>query len=237
MESLTKFCEQRVFQLLHPSKIHDQLGMHLSLIDGGAGTLKTTQEGVQKVREHLWRKTRVLCDAPTVVARQNLVRALYEAFPRQVRVVGQSRLSPLEASLTLNALIRSDMGETRLGMLSLCQEFNNNVAGYLRAMKICQTAGAESLVTKSSESKCLICDQHDEFIKARENLEAIEYMYRTDVIAATPIVIGTSGVFMKSNLQSKHNLGEQFGALLTDESSMPEGGEEVCKMMNLLQKG
>jgi hypothetical protein len=93
------------------------------------------------------------------------------------------------------------------------------------------------LTQNSNESKLAIWEQHDEFIKARENLESIEYMYRKAVIAATPIVIGTSGVLMKSNLQSKHNLGEQFGALLTDESSMPEGGEEVCKMMNLLQQG
>ena len=69
------------------------------------------------------------------------------------------------------------------------------------------------------------------------NLEAIECMRRGDVVAATPIVCGTSGVFMKSNLQGKCTLGAAFGALLTDESSMPEGGEELCKMMNLLQQG
>ena len=74
MASLAKFCQQDVFQVLHPSKVQYQLGRHLSLIDGGAGTLKTTHEGVQLVRGYMERKIRVLCDAPTVVARQNLVR-------------------------------------------------------------------------------------------------------------------------------------------------------------------
>ena len=67
MESLATFCQHEVFQVLHPSKVQDQLGRHLSLIDGGAGTLKTTQEGVQQVRVHIDRGTRVLCDGPTVV--------------------------------------------------------------------------------------------------------------------------------------------------------------------------
>ena len=42
---------------------------------------------------------------------------------------------------------------------------------------------------------------------------------------------------MKSNLKGKYSLGAVFGALLTGESSMPEGGEELSKMMNLLQQG
>ena len=82
--------------------------------------------------------------------------------------------------------------------------------------------------------RCLVCDQHDEFIKARENLEAIECMRREEIVAATSIVCGTSGVFMKSNVKGKFTLGAVVGALLIDESSMPEGGEELCKMMGLI---
>jgi hypothetical protein len=104
MDSLVKFCQQEVFQVLHPAKVKDQLGERLTLIDGGAGTLKTSCEGVELVRKYLDRDLRVLCDAPTVVARHNLVRALHSKFSGQVRVVGQPRLSSLEQTLTLNAL-------------------------------------------------------------------------------------------------------------------------------------
>ena len=128
MDSLAQFCQQDVFQVLHPAKVQDQLGGRLSLIDGGAGTLKTSCEGVELVREYLDRDLRVLCDAPTVVARQNLVRALHAQFPGKVRVVGQSRLSSLEETLTLNALIGRRMSDILLGMFSLCHDFNNVVA-------------------------------------------------------------------------------------------------------------
>ena len=116
MESLGTHCQREVFPVLHPAKVQDQLGRHLSLIDGGAGTLKTILEGVEKVRLHIAAGTRVLCDAPTVLARQNLVRALHVAFPGQVRVVGQSRLSELELTLTLEARIGSDMKGSLFGM-------------------------------------------------------------------------------------------------------------------------
>ena len=46
MESLAIHCQREVFQVLHPAKVQDQLGRHLSLIDGGAGTSKTNFEGV-----------------------------------------------------------------------------------------------------------------------------------------------------------------------------------------------
>ena len=83
------------------------------------------------MRLHIAAGTRVLCDAPTVLARQNLVRALHVAFPDKIRVVGQSRLSEVEKKLTLEALVEADMAESLLAMLTLCKEFNNNVAQYL----------------------------------------------------------------------------------------------------------
>ena len=39
---------------------------------------------------------------------------------------------------------------------------------------------------------------------------------------------------MQSNLKSKFILGAVVGALVIDESSMPEGGEELCKLMGLI---
>ena len=121
MESLATHCKREVLQVLHPSKVQDQLGRCLTLIDGGAGTLKTSFEGVEKVRLHIAAGTRVLCDAPTVLARQNLVRALHVAFPDKIRVVGQSRLSELEKTLTLEALVEADMAESLLAMLTPLQ--------------------------------------------------------------------------------------------------------------------
>lgn len=82
--------------------------------------------------------------------------------------------------------------------------------------------------------RCLVSEQHDEFIRARKNLEAIECMRREEIVAATSIVWGTSGVLMQSNLKSKCILGAVVGALVIDESSMPEGGEELCKLMGLI---
>jgi len=82
--------------------------------------------------------------------------------------------------------------------------------------------------------RCLVSEQHDEFIRARKNLEAIECMRREEIVAATSIVCGTSGVLMQSNLKSKCILGAVVGALVIDESSMPEGGEELCKLMDLI---
>ena len=236
MDSLVKFCQQEVFQVLHPAKVKDQLGERLTLIDGGAGTLKTSCEGVELVRKYLGRALRVLCDAPTVVARQNLARALHAQFSGKVRVVGQSRLSSLEQTLTLNALIGRRMSDVLSTMFSLCNDFNKVVAEFIRVLLFCPTTRDTSLVD-SSDVRCSICDQHDDFIRARENLEAIEFKTRQEIVAETPIVIGTSGVFMKPNLKSSFNLGAPFGALVTDECSMPEAGEEICKMMNLVQQG
>ena len=64
-------------------------------------------------------------------------------------------------------------------------------------------------------------------------METIEYEVRKDFIENTSIVVGTSGALMKPQLKSLYHLGKPFGALLTDESSMPETGEEISKMMNL----
>ena len=186
-----------MFQVLHPAKVQDQLGRHLLLIDGDAGAPKTIREGVQQVRVHIAAGTRVLCDAPTVLARQNLVRALHDAFPGKVRVVGHSRLSELELTLTLEARIGSDMAESPLAMFTLCKDFNNKVAQYLSnvgeylwavrsGQKSDQTA--ERSLMSPEHSQCFVCHQHDEFIKARENLEAIECMTRQESIASTPIV-------------------------------------------------
>ena len=83
------------------------------------------------MRLHIAAGTRVLCDAPTVLARQNLVRALHDAFPGEVRVVGQSRLSELEMTLTLEARIESDMAESLLAMFTFCKVFDHKVAQYL----------------------------------------------------------------------------------------------------------
>ena len=71
------------------------------MIEGGAGTQKTTRDGVERVKEFLTLNLRVLCDAATISARQNLVRALLVEFPGDVRVVGSSRLSDLEKTRTL----------------------------------------------------------------------------------------------------------------------------------------
>ena len=70
-------------------------------------------------------------------------------------------------------------------MLSFCQDFNNTIAEFLTVLRSAETTGAGSLID-SDDSRCLICDQHDEFIKAMENLEATGYMTREDVVAATP---------------------------------------------------
>ena len=43
---------------------------------------------------------------------------------------------------------------------------------------------------------------------------------------------------MKQQVKSLYQLGSKpFGALLTDESSMPETGEEISKTMNLARQG
>ena len=69
------------------------------------------------------------------------------------------------------------------------------------------------------------------------DLERIEYRVRSEIIDTTPIVVGTSGALMKQQLKSLYQLGNKpFGALLTDESSMRETGEEISKTMNLCQQ-
>ena len=80
------------------------------------------------------------------------------------------------------------------------------------------------------------CELHDQFIRARENLEVLEHTVRGNVMADTPIVCGTSGVLMKHHLQCTYDLGDRFGAMVTDEASMPEAGEEIAKTMNLVQQ-
>ena len=42
-ETLERQCNKKVFHFSHPQRIADHLGDGLSLIDGGAGTLKTTK--------------------------------------------------------------------------------------------------------------------------------------------------------------------------------------------------
>ena len=60
---------------------------------------------------------------------------------------------------------------------------------------------------------------------------------REDVVKQRNIVCSTSGVLMKAHLQNTYSLGAPFGALVSDESSMFEGGEEISKMMNLVSQG
>ena len=223
MQSLEKHCKEDVFQVLHPTQTTEHLGSRLSLIDGGAGTLKTPREGVEKVRDHVQAGERVLCDAPTVSARQNLVRSLQHHSLEQVRVVGRSRLSTLEESLTLGSLIAKSIAENLLAMKTLCEEFNQSIAAFVAALSTdTETEGAP--LVSSPQYKNMICMQIGEFIKARENMEAIERKVRQNVVAKTTIVCGTPGVLMKANLQVTYDLGDPCGALLTDESSMPGAG-------------
>ena len=60
---------------------------------------------------------------------------------------------------------------------------------------------------------------------------------REAVVKQRGIVCSTSGVLMKAHLQNTYSLGAPFGALVSDESSMFEGGEEISKMMNLVSQG
>ena len=123
IDILERQCQQPVFQVLHPSKVRAQLKSRLSLIEGGARTQKTTRDGVERVKKFLALNLCVLCDAATISARQNLVRALHVEFPEQVRVVGNSRLSELEKTRTLEALVGQRMKEDFDAMPSLSRDF------------------------------------------------------------------------------------------------------------------
>ena len=76
------------------------------------------------MREFVNLKLRVLCDATTISARQNLVRGLLLNFSTQVRVIGSSSLSDLEKTRTLEALVGQRMKKHLDAMKSLCKDFN-----------------------------------------------------------------------------------------------------------------
>ena len=231
-------CEQNpVLQDLDPRKIRDELKSRLTLIEGSAGTEKTTKDGAKQVQEFVNSNLRVFCDAVTISARYNLFRELYNVFLEKVRVIGSSRLSNLERTRTLEALVGQRMKVELDAMKSLCKEFNVFLQAVHSAWCRANHDGAESALQQNQLMAEILCNFHDEFIQARENLEKFEYDVRKDVIDKTSIVVGTSGALMKPQLKSLYQLGnKRFGALLTDESSMPEVGEEISKMMHLCKE-
>ena len=237
VSTLQRWCQMPTFQALQPASVQAQLGNCLFLIDGGAGTLKTSHECVQRVAAFLDSGLRVLCDAPTIVGRRTLTWALHKSFGAKVRVVGCSSLSPLEKTLTLESTVGRIINEDLAAMKLLCEDFNQSLSAF-SASHVLSRAHASVATSKTSDDDLMsiICDLHDEFIRARENLEALERETRADVVSRTSIVVGTSNTFMKANLRDLHELDLPFGALVTDESSMLETGEEIAKMMNLLQQ-
>ena len=111
-------------------------------------------------------------------------------------------------------------------MSSLCEDFNKSISALISclALKHLRPTGG-ALVIAVDDFQNVLHDLHDEFIQARENLERLERDIRSGVVATTSIVVGTSGALMKAQLQNIYEIGSPFGALVTDESFMPETGE------------
>ena len=122
-----QFAQNPVLQDLHPRKMQDQFKSRLTLIEGSAGTETTTKDGVEQVSTFVKSDFGVHCDATTISARQNLVRALYVECGERVRVVGNSRLSGLEKTRTLEALVGQRMKEDLGAMSSLSWDFNTSI--------------------------------------------------------------------------------------------------------------
>ena len=78
--------------------------------------------------------------------------------------------SQLEESLTLESLIAKTLSQNLSGMKSLCEEFSKCTVAV--AWSSATPTEAVSLF-RSDKFKNIICAQHDEFIKAWENMEAI----------------------------------------------------------------
>ena len=130
---------------------------------------------------------RVLCDVVTISARQNLFRGLYSVFPEKVRVIGNSRLSALEKTRTLEALVGQHMKVELDAMKSLCKEFNVFLQAMYNAWRRAKHDGTEPALQQNQQMAEILCDFYDEFIQARENLEKLSIMFAQMSLTKLPL--------------------------------------------------
>ena len=153
-------------------------------------------------------------------------------------MAGSSCLSPLEKTLALESATENIINEDLDAMKFLCEDFGKSLSALIASLFLSPAYASEATsVDFCEDAMSIVCGLHGEFIQARGNLEALERDTRADVISTTSIVVYTSGTLMKAHLRGLHELGQPFGALVTDESSMLETGEGISKMMNVVLQG
>ena len=128
----------------------------------------------------------------------NLVRALLDRLPDQVRVVGSSRLSRLEASLALGALIAKALRTELRAIFGLYSSFASLVGRYLHlgatpqgSVILARCDGLQDLAHEYAEH---LRKQHGTFIVCRENLESSVRETDEDAVSYRGIVVGSVGV-------------------------------------------
>ena len=103
--------EHNFLGLAMPRQMPEALGRALCLIIGGPVSTKTSHHAINAIRKNLQSSCRNVWLNPTTISRSNSTRALHNAFPGKIQVIGHPHLTDLEKTVKLEHVLCQNLRE------------------------------------------------------------------------------------------------------------------------------